>query len=76
MLTIKELLPLLYFGDCVETEHEIPKLSVTSNGLGAPIDLENEINMAAFGDFIISRIHVDKYGVEIAIKTEFCKAGA
>lgn len=32
--------------------------------------------MAAYGDFIVDYIYVDKYGVEIAIKAEFCKAGA
>lgn len=75
MLTIKELLPLFQFGPN-EEEDRCEKLCVSANGLTTDINPSNQLDIAAYGDFIVDYIYVDKYGVEIAIKAEFCKAGA
>ena len=72
MLTIKELLPLFQFGPN-EEDDRCEKFCVSANGLTTNI---NPRDIAAYGDFIVDYIYVDKYGVEIAIKAEFCKAGA
>mgnify|MGYP004512184743 FL=1 len=75
MLTIKELLPLFQFGPN-EEEDRCEKFCVSANGLTTDINPSNQLDIAAYGDFIVDYIYVDKYGVEIAIKAEFCKAGA
>lgn len=75
MLTIKELLPLFQLGPHDEDDR-CEKLCVSANGLTTNISPNNPLDMAAYGDFIVDYIYVDKYGVEIAIKAEFCKAGA
>ena len=49
---------------------------MSANGLTTNINPNNKLDIAAYGDFIVDYIYVDKYGVEIAIKAEFCKAGA
>lgn len=75
MLTIKELLPLLRFGPHGE-EDSCEKLCVAADGITTPISTDNQLDIAAYGDFIVNYLFVDKYGLEIGIKTEFCKAGA
>ena len=74
MLTIKELLPLFQLGP--NDDDRCEKLCVSANGLTTNINPNNKLDIAAYGDFIVDYIYVDKYGVEIAIKAEFCKAGA
>ena len=75
MLTIKELLPLFQLGPHDEDDR-CEKLCVSANGLTTDINPRNQLDIAAYGDFIVDYIYVDKSGVEIAIKAEFCKAGA
>lgn len=75
MLTIKELLPLFQLGPHDE-EDRCEKLCVSANGHITDISPNNPLDMAAYGDFIVDYIYIDKYGAEIAIKAEFCKAGA
>ena len=75
MLTIKELLPLFQLGPNDEDDR-CEKLCVSANGLTTNINPNNKLDKAAYGDFIVDYINVDKYGVEIAIISEFCKAGA
>lgn len=75
MLTIKELLPLFQLGPHDEDDR-CEKFCVSANGLTTDINPSNQLDIAAYGDFIVDYIYVDKYGVEIAIKAEFCKAGA
>ncbi len=75
MLTIKELLPLFQLGPHDEDDR-CEKLCVSANGHIADISPNNPLDMAAYGDFIVDYIYIDKYGAEIAIKAEFCKAGA
>ena len=75
MLTIKELLPLFQLVPNDEDDR-CEKLCVSANGLTTNINPNNKLDIAAYGDFIVDYIYVDKYGVEIAIKAEFCKAGA
>lgn len=75
MLTIKELLPLFQFGPN-EEEDRCEKFCVSANGLTTDINPSNQLDMAANGDFIVDYIYIDKYGAEIAIKADFCKAGA
>ena len=75
MLTIKELLPLFQLGPNDEDDR-CEKLCVSANGLTTNINPINNLDIADYGDFIVDYIYVDKYGVEIAIKAEFCKAGA
>lgn len=75
MLTIKELLPLFQF--CPNDEDDrCEKLCVSANGHITDISPNNPLDMAAYGDFIVDYIYIDKYGAEIAIKADFCKAGA
>ena len=75
MLTIKELLPLFQLGPHDE-EDRCEKLCVSANGHITDISPNNPLDMAAYGDFIVDCIYIDKYGAEIAIKADFCKAGA
>lgn len=75
MLTIKELLPLFQLGPHDE-EDRCEKLCVSANGHITDISPNNPLDMAAYGDFIVDYIYIDKYGAEIAIKADFCKAGA
>lgn len=73
MLTVKDIVSLL---EVEYPEHTERTLTVAADGLVAPINRENRLAMAAYGNFIVDRIHVDELGVELAVKTEFCKAGA
>ena len=75
MLTSKELLPLFQFGTHDEDDR-CEKLCVSANGHITDISPNNPLDMAAYGDFIVDYIYIDKYGAEIAIKADFCKAGA
>ena len=75
MLTIKELLPLFQFGPN-EEDDRCEKFCVSANGHITDISPTNPLDMAAYGDFVVDYIYIDKYGAEIAIKAEFCKAGA
>lgn len=75
MLTIKELLPLFQLGPHDE-EDRCEKLCVSANGHITDISPNNPLDMDAYGDFIVDYIYIDKYGAEIAIKADFCKAGA
>lgn len=74
MLTIKELLPLFQLGPNDEDDR-CEKLCVSANGHITDISPNNPLDMAAYGDFIVDYIYIDKYGAEIAIKADFCKAG-
>ena len=75
MLTIKELLPLFQLG-LNDEDDRCEKLCVSANGHITNISPNNPLDMAAYGDFIVDYIYIDKYGAEIAIKADFCKAGA
>lgn len=77
MLTVKDIVSILQFGEFDDKYgKEVPRLTVSADGLATHINPENKLDMAAYGDFIVDYIYIDKYGAEIAIKADFCKAGA
>ena len=77
MLTVKDIVSILQFGEFDDKYgKEVPRLTVSADGLAPHINPENKLEMAAYGDFIIDRIHVDELGVELCVKSSLCTAGA
>lgn len=76
MLTVKDIVSLLQFGEFSDKYgNEVPRLTVSADGLATHINPENKLEMAAYGDFIIDRIHVDELGVDLCVKSSLCTAG-
>ena len=81
MLTVKDIVSILQFGEFDDKYgKEVPRLTVSADGLATHINPENnpenKLEMAAYGDFIVDRIHVDELGVDLCVKSSLCTAGA
>lgn len=54
MLTVKDIVSILQFGEFDDKYgKEVPRLTVSADGLATHINPENKLEMAAYGDFII-----------------------
>lgn len=72
MVTVKEICSLLKFYTYDEA-HPM-EISIAADGACKPFNPESGIEMAAYGDFVISEISVSRKGVDLDIKRAFVKA--
>nr|DAI48799.1 MAG TPA: hypothetical protein [Caudoviricetes sp.] len=74
MITVKEICSLLSF--YTDDEEHPMEINIAADGVCKPFSPESGIEMAAYGDFVISEIAVSHKGVDLEIKREFVKATA
>lgn len=69
-MTVREICAVLDIGDGIK-----PNIELTFGSCGVPFNPKNDLEMMAYGDFIIETCHVWEGGVELVLKQQFCKKG-
>lgn len=67
-MTVREICSVLAIGDGVK-----PNIELTFGANGVPFTPANDLEMMAYGDFLIDSCHVSTLGVELVLKQQFCK---
>lgn len=69
-MTVREICSVLDIGDGVK-----PKIELTFGPSGVPFNPQNDLEMMAYGDFLIETCHVSTLGVELVLKQQFVRKG-
>ncbi len=69
-MTVREICSVLDIGDGVK-----PKIELTFGSSGVPFSPQNDLEMMAYGDFLIASCHVWEGGVELVLMQQFVKKG-
>ncbi len=67
-MTVREICSILEIGDGVKSAIEL-----TFGANGVPFTPANDLEMMAYGDFLIESCHVWEGGVELVLMQQFCK---
>lgn len=67
-MTVREICSVLAIGDGVK-----PNIELTFGANGVPFTPTNDLEMMAYGDFLIETCHVSTLGVELVLMQQFCK---
>ena len=68
ILTVREICSVLAIGDGVK-----PNIELTFGANGVPFTPANDLEMMAYGDFLIDSCHIWEGGVELVLMQQFCK---
>lgn len=69
-MTVREICAVLDIGDGVN-----PNIELTFGANGVPFTPANDLEMMAYGDFLIDSCHVWEGGVELVLMQQFVKKG-
>lgn len=69
-MTVREICSVLDIGDGVK-----PNIELTFGSCGVPFNPKNDLEMMAYGDFLIETCHVWEGGVELVLMQQFVKKG-
>lgn len=69
-MTVREICSVLAIGDGVK-----PNIELTFGANGVPFTPANDLEMMAYGDFLIETCHVSTLGVELVLMQQFVKKG-
>ena len=67
-MTVREICSVLDIGDGVK-----PAIELAFGANGVPSTPTNDLEMMAYGDFLIETCHVSTLGAELVLKQQFCK---
>lgn len=69
-MTVREISTTLDFDDAKKS-----RIDLTFGANSVPFNRDNELEMRAYGDFIIETCHVWEGGVELVLKQQFVRKG-
>lgn len=69
-MTVREICAVLDIGDGVK-----PSVELTFGACAVQFNPVNDLEMLAYGDFVIDSCHVWEGGVELVLKQQFVKKG-
>ena len=68
-MTVLEACAMLELGDGIK-----PNIELTFGANGVPFTPANDLEMMAYGDFLIDSCHVTNLGVELILMQQFVRA--
>jgi hypothetical protein len=69
-MTVREICAVLEFDDAKKS-----RIDLTFGTISVPFNPANDLEVLAYGDFVIETCHIWEGGVELVLKQQFVKKG-